>query len=79
MEAQRLQAQRLEAQRAEAQRLEAQRLETQRLEAQRLEAQRIAEAEAAAEAQRYYHITFPQNPNFGPSSFPPSLYDSVCQ
>jgi hypothetical protein len=52
LEAQRLEAQRAEAQRLEAQRLEAQRLETQRLEAQRLEAQRIAEAEAAAEAQR---------------------------
>jgi len=52
LEAQRLEAQRLEAQRLEAQRLEAQRLEAQRLEAQRLEAQRIAEAEAAAEAQR---------------------------
>jgi len=52
LEAQRLEAQRAEAQRLEAQRLEAQRLETQRLEAQRLEAQRIAQAEAAAEAQR---------------------------
>merc|ERR550532_760634 len=51
-EAQRLEAQRLQAQRLEAQRAEAQRLEAQRLEAQRLEAQRIAEAEAAAEAQR---------------------------
>jgi len=52
LEAQRLEAQRLEAQRLEAQRLEAQRLEAQRLEAQRLEAERIAQAEAAAEAQR---------------------------
>jgi hypothetical protein len=52
LEAQRAEAQRLEAQRLEAQRLEAQRAEAQRLEAQRLEAQRIAEAEAAAEAQR---------------------------